>query len=428
LGLKGFLILVALMFITQLAITAPIDRNLFWYSVMSQKLGPSVMRNASIGFAQCVRPGGKPTHEHCLEMYSLPGVVTTVLFGIPAFLIIAFTPAIALVRLFAEEHRTGVPKSKFELFCFLVRHPSAIQGEGPSNGDGLAGMNASESIIYPITPKSLVQGPLDKPYWLKDGKPRLRDMFHDKLFCHRFFESHGAPHPTLVAEVKDHKRRETFLEPDQAPKKLVWKARYSTMGLGVEKFEGWDMVDQQDWAPSAVPFVIEEFLQSTEYEASEWYRMTSLWAIDEAKPKSGYIWRTRNKKGDPRVQTDIIGGAYCVTSKHTPFVGPKDKGMVVDPRTGKKEPLDPKVEKALTTAIDLQKKMHACLGQELHSIGWDVMIVGDKPMFIEFNINNGFFVCDHGMEELHAMVDFYSEQFFARLPTQLIHFDPYAKQ
>ena len=50
-------------------------------------------------------------------------------------------------------------------------------------------------------------------------------------------------------------------------------------------------------------------------QAAEWYRMTSLWAHDAKEPRSGYIWRTRNKLGDKRVQTDIIGGAYCITGK-----------------------------------------------------------------------------------------------------------------
>ena len=45
------------------------------------------------------------------------------------------------------------------------------------------------------------------------------------------------------------------------------------------------------------------------HHSAEWYRCTSLWAHDEAAPKSGYIWRMRNKKGDRRVQTDILGGA-----------------------------------------------------------------------------------------------------------------------
>jgi hypothetical protein len=306
----------------------------------------------------------------------------------------------------------------------------AIQGEGPSNGDGLAAMNASESINYPITPKTLECGPKDQNYWI-GSKPNLRDMFHDKLFCHRFFESHGAKHPKLVCEVFQHKRREIFLEPNEAPKKLCWKGRYSTMGLGVEHFgdDGWENIDDgKTWAPSEVPFVLEEMLQSTEYEASEWYRMTSLYPFDEDEPKPGYTWRTRNEKGDPRVQTDILGGAYCMTSKYTPYVGPKDKSMVVDPRTGKKTPIDAKVEVALTKAIDLQKKMHKNLGKELHSIGWDVMIVGDEPYFIEFNINNGFFVADHSMDELELMAEYYSREFFARLPSQLINFDPYAEE
>ena len=62
-------------------------------------------------------------------------------------------------------------------------------------------------------------------------------MFHDKLFAHLFFEAHGAPHPILVADVDNHKVIEEFLPANSRPDKLVWKPRYSTMGLGVEKFD-----------------------------------------------------------------------------------------------------------------------------------------------------------------------------------------------
>ena len=59
----------------------------------------------------------------------------------------------------------------------------------------------------------------------------------------------------------------------------------------MEKFEGWEKMDDgKDWAPSSVPYIIEEFLQSTEHEKAEWYRMTTLWEFDEAEPKPGYIW------------------------------------------------------------------------------------------------------------------------------------------
>jgi len=428
LGVQCLLALIVVLLTAQLACMAPIDRNMLWHAVMSQKLGPSVMRNASIGFAECVRPGGKPTADHCLSLYNYSSLVTSIMFAIPTVWLLAFGPAIALVRIFYPEHAEGVPKNRLRLFWFFVRHPVAVQGEGPSNGDGLAAMNACESILYPITMESLQCGPKDRPYWHVSGaKPRLRDMFHDKMFCHRFFESHGAPHPVLVAEVADHKRREVFLEPDEAPQELLWKPRYSTMGLGVEKFTGWEKMDDGvEWAPSSVPYVIEELIRSTEHEASEWYRMTTLWAYDEAVPKPGYCWRTRNKKGDDRVQTDILGGCYCVTSAYAPYVGPDGKGTVSDPRTGKTWPLDAKVERALTRAIGLQLKMHKNLGKELHSVGWDIMVVEDEPIFIEFNINNGFFAADHSMDELETMADFYSRQFFARLPGQLLHFDPYA--
>jgi len=423
-GVPGTLAIIAAMFCFQLWVMDRFDRSVLWHGITSQKLGPRIMRNASIGFAECVRPGGKPTEEHCLDLYHLSGWQTSFVFGAPVLLWLIFGPVVAFVRIFYSEHREGVPKNLLQLYWFLVRHPLAVQGEGPSNGDGLASMNGSESIIYPITRKSLQQGPADRPYWLQDEtKPRLRDMFHDKLFCHRFFESHGVPHPILVAEVNGHTRREIFLKPDEAPARLVWKPRYSTMGLGVEAFTGWEhMDDGTSWAPSSVPYVIEEFIQSTEYEAAEWYRMTTLWDFEEESPKPGYIWRTRNKKGDPRVQTDILGGAYCVTAKYEPFVGPR-QSQVVDPRTGRTSAIDSKVEKALTDAIGMQLRMHKNLGKELHSIGWDVMIVEDKPIFIEFNINNGFFAADHSMDELEVMAAFYSKNYFARLPGQLLNFD-----
>jgi len=424
-GLHGLLSVLVGLFGFQLVIMDRMDRTMLWYSVTSQKLGPRTMRNASIGFAECVRPGGKPTSDHCLSLYSYSGLTTTLMFALPCILLLTFSPAIAFVRLFYPEHWWGVPKSRLHLYWYFLRHPVAIQGEGPSNGDGLAAMNGSESLIYPITMKELEQGPKDKDYWLgPEKRPRLRDMFHDKMFCHRFFESHKAPHPVLVAEVANHKRREVFLEPDKAPKALLWKPRYSTMGLGVEKFDGWEQMDDgKEWAPSSVPYVIEEFIQSTEYEAAEWYRMSTLWDFNEPKPKPGYIWCHRNSKGDKRIQTDIIGGRNCVTSKHTPFVGPKKPGAH-DTRAGKWAPLDEQVDRALSKAIDLQLKMHENLGKELHSIGWDVMVRKDEPIFVEFNINNGFFVCDHSMEELETMADFYSRNFLARLPGQLVNFDP----
>ena len=84
----------------------------------------------------------------------------------------------------------------------------------------------------------------------------------------------------------------------------------------------------------------------------------------------------------------------------------------------------PQVDEALATAIGLQIKMHKNLGKELHSIGWDVMVVGGNPIFIEFNINNGFYVADHSMPELEQMADFYGRNFAARLPGQLLNFNP----
>lgn len=156
-----------------------------------------------------------------------------------------------------------------------------------------------------------------------------------------------------------------------------------------QRFGGWQRIDNGvDWAPSAVPYIIEELIESTEWNranggASEWYRMQTVWDHTEAKPKWSYTWRTRNSIGDERVQTDIIGGHYCVVSKHSPFVGPSEPGTVSDPRTGVTTALAPAVDTALSTAIDQAVKMHQVLGKELWTIGWDVMVLDDVPVFIE---------------------------------------------
>ena len=242
-------------------------------------------------------------------------------------------------------------------------------------------------MIYPISERELTPGPADEDYWMKppseggEGKPRLRDMFHDKVFCHRFFRSHGVACPILVGEVDEHRLSRLHVDLADAPAKLIWKPRYSTMGLGVEHFVDWgaeeiDEAKPPEWAPSADPYIIEEFIQSTEYDHSEWYRCVTLWAHDEESPKTSYIWRMRNGKGDKRVQTDIIGGAYCVTTAYEPFIGPKKGGYSYDPRSGEERRLDPKVHSALTTGIGQMVQMHASLGRELYSIGWDVLVRG----------------------------------------------------
>jgi hypothetical protein len=105
-------------------------------------------------------------------------------------------------------------------------------------------------------------------------------------------------------------------------------------------------------------------------------------------------------------------------------VGPRDAGQAVDPRTGVSVPLDAKVERALAKGIAKQLEMHATLGKELYTIGWDVMVRGDEAIFIEFNINNGFFVADHSIDELETMVAYYDKEFHARLPGQLLNFQP----
>jgi len=73
-------------------------------------------------------------------------------------------------------------------------------------------------------------------------------------------------------------------------------------------------------------------------------------------------------------------------------------------------------------------EMHQALctkgSHELWSIGWDVMIRDGEPYFLEFNINNGFFVADHSIDECDHMAQFYQREFFARVDKQLVNFNP----
>ena len=98
--------------------------------------------------------------------------------------------------------------------------------------------------------------------------------------------------------------------------------------------------------------------------------------------------------------------------------------MSYDPRTNLRKPLDPDVERALERAIDLMIQMHKTLGQELFTIGWDVMVRDGQPLFLEFNINNGFFLADHSIDEAYTMAAYYENEFFARLDAQVLSFDP----
>ena len=418
-------------FTFQLVAMSKFERDMSWYYCFSLKFGPAKVRNAVISFAECVKPGGKPTSDHCLNMYHFSPLTTCVMFSMACVWLLTISPFCAFVRIFYPEHYYGVNSGRyFQLFYFFLRHPLAIQGEGPSNGDGLASLNASETLIFPMTPLDLTRGPTDHDYWLTAdfARPRFRDMFHDKMFVHRFFKSFNAPCPILVAEVEGHETQQMLVDEKQAPKKLIWKPRYSTMGLGVEHFTGWGNKNTKNWAPSTDPYIVEELIVSTEWGKAEWYRMTTLFDYDEDTPKNGYIWRMRNNKDDHRVQTDILGGAYCINTKWPTFVGPKDKGMEVNPRTGEKKKLLPDVNAALIKAVGLAIKMHQNIGKEIFSIGWDLLIRDDEPVFIEFNINNGFFVADHSIEECEEMIDFYGTQFAKRVGPQLINFDPFEKE
>ena len=85
-----------------------LDSQMLWYFCTSLKLGPACARNASIGFAECVRPGGSPTKDHCLNLYSLPPMLTAVLFSVTTLVVLALGPYTSFVRVFYPEHENGV--------------------------------------------------------------------------------------------------------------------------------------------------------------------------------------------------------------------------------------------------------------------------------------------------------------------------------
>ena len=90
-----------------------------YHACVSQKLGAKVCRNGSIGFAESVKPGGKPTKKHSLEIYNWPAWFTSILFSIVAFLVVSINPLTALVRVFYPEHSGGVNRGILYLHAFI---------------------------------------------------------------------------------------------------------------------------------------------------------------------------------------------------------------------------------------------------------------------------------------------------------------------
>eukprot|EP00501_MAST-03F_sp_TOSAG23-6_P000425 GSMAST32.ASY1.ANO1.437.1 assembled CDS len=70
--------------------------------------------------------------------------------------------------------------------------------------------------------------------------------------------------------INEHNIRKMFVESSSFPKRMIWKPRYSTMGLGVEHFSTWKnkqaTKSNSSWAPSSDPYIIEEMIQSTEWD------------------------------------------------------------------------------------------------------------------------------------------------------------------
>ena len=132
-GWRGALIVPVASALLQIVVMSPICRNMILIYCFSMKLGPAVMRNAVLGFAQCVRPGGRPTNTHCLDMYHFPAWLTASIWVVTALVILPLGPFTCFIRLFYPEHAYGVNSGRYlSLYWLFLREPLAVQGEGQS--------------------------------------------------------------------------------------------------------------------------------------------------------------------------------------------------------------------------------------------------------------------------------------------------------
>ena len=381
------------------------------------------LRSAIITFSLNVFPGGSPFVVHCLD-YERDPILCRGLIIFTMGLIVALAPIVSIVHAFGPtqlipctQYRrggAGMYKGKrgWKLFRFLLKHPFAIEGEGVGNGAGLAIYSAAESLTYP------------------DGMyDRYHELFHDKIWQDEFFTRLNVPRAKVFSIWKDGKEeRRTVGEVADADKdkiEWIWKPVFATMGLGI-----YPCTDMNKPPSKAVYFLVEQVMPGF-HNRAEWFRISTLWPFDDSVPKFGYCWRTHNNPTDTRVQTDIIGGhAVLLKGGPRPFVGTYADYGQDESNPGHHGFYDwaenkwhdaSKYRDALLQAYDYALKMHREIGKELPNIGWDVMVRESGPVFLEFNINNGFLITDHGVDQCERMIQYVEDEYDKRIHPAVSH-------
>jgi hypothetical protein len=376
------------------------------------------LRSAMITFSLNVFPGGSPFVVHALDI-ERNSILVRALIIVTGALLLATAPLMGFVHAFfpasmspvAQYARGGFGMGKdkakrgWKLWMFFLRHPFTVEGEGLGNGAGLAMYSAAESLTYP-------DGMYDK----------FHDMFHDKIWQDQLFIRHRAPRARIFSvwrNGKEERRTGEGADDKKGAVQWIWKPVYATMGLGIDRCK------ESDKPPSDAVYMMVEQVMPSFHPCAEWFRISTLWRHEDAAPKFGYCWRTFNKTTDTRVQTDIIGGhAVLLKGGPRPFVGThQDYGEdESDPAAhGFYDAADKKwidasnYRDALLQAYDLALSMHRELGKELPNVGWDVMVRQDGPVFLEFNINNGFLVSDHGVDQSERMLGFFEDEYDKRV-------------
>jgi len=376
------------------------------------------LRRAMITFSLNVFPGGSPFVVHALDIERNSLLMRATILGV-GVLLLGTAPLVGFIHAYfpasicpvAQYARGGAgmgkDKSKrgWKLFKFFLRHPFAVEGEGLGNGAGLAMYSAAESLTYP-------DGMYDQFY----------NMFHDKIWQDKLFVRHKAPRAKILSLWRDGKMEREYASAgdDKGKIQWIWKPVYATMGLGIDRCKNLDK------PPSNAVYMMVEQVIPSYHPCAEWFRISTLWRHEKSAPEFGYCWRTYNKTTDTRVQTDIIGGhAVLVKGGPRPYVGTHEEyGQDESLSTahgfydaGDNKWVDAsQYRDALLQAYELALRMHKELGKELANVGWDVMVRESGPVFLEFNINNGFLVSDHGVEQCQKMLDFFEEEYDKRIP------------
>lgn len=377
------------------------------------------LRSAMITFSLNVFPGGSPFAVHALDI-ERNSILVRSLIIVTGAILLATAPLMGFIHAYfpasispvAQYARGGAGMGKdrskrgWKLWMFFLRHPFAVEGEGLGNGAGLAMYSSAESLTYP-------DGMFDK----------FHDMFHDKIWQDELFVRHKAPRAKILSvwrNGKEERRTGESADDDKGRIQWIWKPVYATMGLGIDRCK------DTDKPPANAVYMMVEQVMPSYHPCAEWFRISTLWRHEESAPRFGYCWRTYNKTSDTRVQTDIIGGhAVLLKGGPLPFVGThEDYGeRESDPTAhgfydaGEKKWVDAsKYHDALLKAFELALSMHAELGKELPNVGWDVMVRESGPVFLEFNINNGFLVSDHGVEQCERMLSFFEDEYDKRVP------------